>query len=114
MLIEKLCVGLDLEKVRHLLTKQSDRKSGGERVDIVFDYQVAATTPDVLIFRVQVKDSTPSFKPLNSTVAKDEVNRIVGVHEEIINKYGLSIPRRIDVRRHTMKQLGSPDTSKQG
>src|SRR5579871_5164332 len=81
-LIEKLCVGLDLEKVRHLLTKQSDKQSGGERVDIVFDYGVSTSAPDVVVFRVGVKDSTPSFKRLSSPVAKDEVNRIVGVHKE--------------------------------
>jgi hypothetical protein len=113
-LIETLCVGLDLEKVQHLLTKQSDKKRGGERVDIVFDYRVTTVVPDVVVLKVQVKNSTPSFKLLNSPVAKDEVNRIIGVHEKVNTMYGLSFPRRIDVRKGTWKQRGLPDTPKRG
>jgi hypothetical protein len=106
-----------LKDVRRVLTRLSDKRGHGRNgrrdtdlAEIVFDSPTMDTIrPRVIVYRVTIKDSRPSFQEVSRPGIEKIVNRIVETYQQ--KRHGQSFPETIDVRRQTRIQRGLIDTS---
>jgi len=117
----KLSSSIDKTAIHHLITRQSDnpRQLDGNKqsdrngyVDIVFDHNLPenAEQPEVIAFKVSIRDSLWKIEELHNPSIKGVVNNTVKVWKEINLKHGLTFPSRGDIRSETWLKQGVVDS----